>query len=256
MILRNTRNLPQRRGSPLFARCLDLTLNQLPNNLGHAYTVTTCLFGEKLGLRFRQRNLKTMHCRGHGLALCNITKLHHSSTPVNLLLPPTPPSGSTAPTPAVRAPAARRLAPWPSTPRNVELDREMWSEQGEVPVRGQNCHTVPVGDRANHEVGVRALDSPRAAYVEELSRALMISRLDRQVRELSEVGSEPVELRLLSNPQKHLLANGADEMSSTLADELAELQHRRVLRDLPPAQSQGPDAGVDQDVHSRLRCSL
>ena len=84
----------------------------------------------------------------------------------------------------------------------------------------------------------------------------MIGRLDRQVRELSKMGSEPVELRLLSNPREHLLPNEADEMRSALADELAELQRSRVLRDLPPAQGQGPDAGIDQNVHFRRRCFL
>jgi hypothetical protein len=120
----------------------------------------------------------------------------------------------------------------------VELDREMRNEQGKVPVCGQNRHAVPVGDRANHEAGVRALDSTRAAHVEELGSALMIGRLNRQVRELTEVGSEPVELRLFSNPREHLLANGANEMSSALADELPELQHSGVQREVPAAQRQ------------------
>src|SRR5436305_1989589 len=116
-----------------------------------------------------------------------------------------------------------------SSARNMELDREMRREQGEVSVRGQNGHAVAVGDCANHEVGVRPLDSPRAARVEKLGGALMIGRPDRQVRELAEVGAETVELRLLSNPREHLLADGADDMSAALADELPELQHLGVL---------------------------
>jgi hypothetical protein len=63
-------------------------------------------------------------------------------------------------------------------------------------------------------------------------------------------------MSFLANPREHLLTNGANKMGSPFADKLPELQRSGVLGDLPSTQGQGPDAGIDQHVHPRLRCSL
>src|SRR5882724_196645 len=164
--------------------------------------------------------------RDDSSARLNASQVAFSATICKVEMPRGEPRGASPrrgpPLPSKGRPTERPS--WPSRARNVELDWEMRRKQGKVSVFGQNRHAVPVGDCANHEVGVRALDSTGAAHVEELGGALMVGRLNRQIWELTEVGPEAIELCLLSNPREHLLTNRADEMSSALADELPELQ--------------------------------
>jgi hypothetical protein len=69
----------------------------------------------------------------------------------------------------------------------VKLDWEIGREQRKVSVNRQDRHTVAFRDSANHEVGVRPLNSMRAARVEELGGALVIDRPDWQVWKLAKM---------------------------------------------------------------------
>jgi len=67
---------------------------------------------------------------------------------------------------------------------------------------------------------------------------------------------QDVELFEGAQTREKFLTDRADHLNSEFGDQLTQLQNKRILNHPVASQCQGPDAGIDQDLHVFFRCSL
>lgn len=126
----------------------------------------------------------------------------------------------------------------------------------EVPVRGKDRQIASDRDRANKEVGVRALDALEPAEVEKIRGRHVILRQKRKIGESREVSFQTRELRRIPHPGENFLPDGADDLGDMGGHETAQFLPLRVQPVVIAAQRQGPDARINEHPHARARWRL
>jgi hypothetical protein len=126
----------------------------------------------------------------------------------------------------------------------------------EIPIRGKDRQIASDRDRANKEVGVRALDALGPAKVEKIRGRHVILRQKRHVGERRKVGFQPHELRLIPHAGEDLLPHRPDDYSDMSGHEPPQFFPLRVQPVVIAAQRQGPDARINEHPHVRARWRL
>jgi len=126
----------------------------------------------------------------------------------------------------------------------------------EIPIRGEDRKIASDGDRANKEVGVRALDALGSAEVEKMGGRHVILRQKQNIGERRKVAGQPCELRLLPHARKNLLPHRPDDFGDMGRHEPPQFLPLRVLPIVTTPQGQRPDARIDEHPHARDRWIL
>jgi hypothetical protein len=108
------------------------------------------------------------------------------------------------------------------------------SEVPEIQVGGEDCQVTPDGDRANEEIGVRALNALGPAQVEKIRRRYVILGQERNVGERRKVRFQLRELRLIPHTRKNLLPHRPDDFSDMGGHEPLQLLSLRMLPVVTP----------------------
>ncbi len=116
----------------------------------------------------------------------------------------------------------------------MQDDGQALSEVPEIPVGGKDRQVTPDGDRANEEIGVRALNALGSAQVEKVRGRYVILRQQRNVGERRKVRFQPRELRLIPHARKNLLPHRPDDFSDMSGHEPLQLFSFRMLPVVTP----------------------
>ena len=103
-------------------------------------------------------------------------------------------------------------------------DRQDPRVRQEVTIGRQDRQAAPLGDRAQEEVRVRALDASRAALVEARSRPLVVLRCQCGVREGAQVLLERLVVGDRPDAREQFLPDRAHDGNPPFPDELAEFR--------------------------------
>ena len=99
----------------------------------------------------------------------------------------------------------------------------------EIPVGGKDRQVAPDGDRANEEIGVRALNALGSAEVEKIRGRYVILRQQWNVGECRKVCFQPRELRLIPHATENLLPHRPDDFGHMGGHEPPQLLPLRML---------------------------
>jgi hypothetical protein len=122
-----------------------------------------------------------------------------------------------------------------------------------VTVTGEDSPATGDCDGAKEKIGSASGDAASSASIAPLSRFFVIVCGNRLVSESAEVCSQPVKLIGISNSRKEFLPDRSDEPHPAVLNEVAKVRRDSrfgfgYLRP-GPSKSQGPNAGVDQNLH-------
>lgn len=132
-----------------------------------------------------------------------------------------------------------------------EEQGEMTGVVGEVGVVGVEPEAEAIGDGADEEIGVGALQATGATEVVELGRAFVILLEEGYVGKDPEMIADLLEGGSVGNSGEDLLTDGADDARAAIGDQLRQ-GLRVFVGGGAAAQGRGPDGGVYEDIHQRF----
>ena len=95
-------------------------------------------------------------------------------------------------------------------------------ERLEIPIRREHTVVPARCNRADEEVGIRALHASATALVEESRRQLVVFRLHRQIRKSAQPVAQALVLLIRPNAGQQFLADRPDHQHTISDDEALE----------------------------------